>query len=164
MEMVPRSPVLAIAVRPLAIVLALCVGILAVPGRSCGSPQSYIIKPRMLGNHVVGELRIGAGVACYRDGTIGPPSYLVADVGKMNVPKLSAADVATLRKRFSDTAPTTLRFLSLPLAEPHLVVFNASLSELCNPISPPFKDLNGSCNQYYSPLEGMDRTTAAPGC
>ena len=139
------------------IVILLCVSDLAA------APE-YIIKPRLLGNHVVGEVRRGAGVACYRDGKIGPPSYLMADLGKSNVPRIPDAEMALLRKRFSNLAPRTLRFVRLALPEPRIVVFNASLSELCDPTKPPFKDLLGPCNQYYSPLEGMDRTTAAPSC
>lgn len=125
---------------------------------------SYIVQPHRLGNHVVGEVRIGAGVACYRDGVVGPPSFLVADIGKRGVPPPAAADARLLRRRFANLAPRTLRFLYLPLANPHLVVFDASLSALCNPVHPPFKDFTGSCNEYYSPVEGMDRTSASTGC
>ncbi len=125
--------------------------------------QKYIQRPRMIGNQVVGEVRIGAGVACYRNGVVGPPSFLVADLGKPGVPRLSASDLAIV-KRFADSPRASLRFIHLPLAQPKLVVFIASLADLCNPTLPPFKDLTGSCNQYYSPLEDMDRTSAAPGC
>lgn len=133
---------------------------------ACGAKAgtSYIIRPRLLGNHVVGELRIGEGIACYRDGVIGPPSFLVADIGKPGVPTPPKADFQMLRREDERLAPQTLRFVYLPLIKPHLVVFNAPVSALCDPDRPPFKDFTGACNQYYSPLEGMDRTTAAMDC
>ncbi len=137
------------------------------PAGACGRPSSYIIKPRLLGNHVVGELRVGAGVACYRDGGVGPPAFLGADIGKRGVPTPTKADSHVLRQQFAHVAPQTLRFLNLPLAHPHLVVFHATPDALCDPDYPPFKDLTGSCMQYYMPLEYMDRTTTAPdrfGC
>lgn len=137
---------------------------LSLPVQACGASPSWIVKPHLMGNQVVGQARIGAGVACYRNGVMGPPSYLVAEIGKPGVPVPAKADARLLREHFAHLDPKTLRFLYLPLAEPHFVVFLASLQALCDPTHPPFKDLTGSCNQYYQPLEYGDRTTAAPDC
>ncbi len=146
-----------------AILAALLLAALPMPQAALGA-SPYIVRPHTMGNHRVGEIRIGRGIACYRDGRIGPPSFLLADLGKRGVPRISARDAAHLRTRFGGQPAETLRFISLPLITPHLVVFNATVAALCDPDVPPFKDLNGSCNQYYSPLEDMDRTSAAPDC
>jgi hypothetical protein len=140
----------------------------AFEGAVCaGAPPpavtSYIVRPHLMGNHVVGEARVAGGVSCYRDGMIGPPSFLVSDLYKPSTPKLPR-DEFQIVKRLYGASSETLRFIHLPLAHPHLVLFDATLNQLCDPTHPPFKDSNGACNEYYSPLEDMDHTVAAPDC
>lgn len=151
--------------RTTAYVLALGAFALTIPAplRAAGS-ESWIARPRALGNQVVGEVRIGGGIACYRNGITGPASFLAADIGKPGVPVPPTTDSRVLRARFRDLDPKRLRFVRLRLAKPHLVVFLASVRALCDPTQPPFKDLNASCNEYYEPLEYGDRTISAPDC
>ena len=147
----------------LILTILLITSVVSLPAGACGASK-WIIHPHQMGNEVVGELRLGAGVACYRNGVTNPPSYLVADIGKRGVPVPSKTDTKAIHERFSQLDPHALRFLYVPLTSPHLVVFLATLQALCDPTQPPFKNLNGACNEYYQPLEYGDRTTAAPDC
>lgn len=133
--------------------------------------QSYAASRPTLGGALgprvsTGEANVGRGVACRRNDKVGPPSYSVTLIGKPDVPRLSAADLATLHRIIKYVHPATLRFAYLDKMPEHrrFIVFNARPNRLCDPTQTPFVVLNGACNEYYEPLDVMFTTTAAMGC
>lgn len=102
----------------------------------------------------------GPGTSCVVDGASGPPSYLVRDIGKANVPKLTTAQLDMLRRIRVYVHPSTLRFA---FVGGEFIVFDASQGP-CKPNAPGYSVLNGGCNEMYSPTDNFDSTRAVPGC
>jgi len=106
-----------------------------------------------------GAVRIGRyGVSCrlYIDG-LGPPSYLVRDIGKLGVPLLSAQQTALARKIQKYFDPKTLRFSFLQTESgPRFVVYDATGNPKFDPCSDnpaAYHVLNGADNEYLEPGE-----------
>lgn len=106
------------------------------------------------------ERRDGLATICVVDGTSGPPSYGVRDIGKARVPKLTPEQLAMVRKIQVYVHPSTLRFANVG---GEFIVFDASRGP-CEPDAPGYSVLNGACNEMYSPTDNFDHTRAVPGC
>jgi hypothetical protein len=111
-------------------------------------------------NRSVTERHNGLAMFCVVDGVSSPPSYLVRDIGKPDVPKLTAAQLAMVRKIRVYVHPTTLRFANVA---GEFIVFDASRGP-CETSAPGYSVLNGACNEMYSPTDNFDGTRAVPGC
>jgi len=111
------------------------------------------------GTRDVYEVHQGISVRCQVDGADGPRSYLVADIGHIGVPKLSAAARAVIETIRPYGHRDTLRFLFFGK---ELVVFDAVYGP-CFASSPGYWVLNGACNEYYSPTDNLSGTGAVSG-
>jgi hypothetical protein len=157
---VPKMQAMLVYPRILTGLLALSLIACSAATKSSQPHRHFVIAPRLEGNHYVGEIEDGLGIACYFDGAVGPASYAVRDIGKNHVPRPRAGDLATLHHILKYTASRTLRFVYL---ENEFVVFNAPSATLCDPDVPPVPVLNGACNEFYSSLD-LYSTTAGTMC
>jgi hypothetical protein len=117
-------------------------------------------KPTVLETPSFIEVHVGMGISCNVDGELGPPSYLVRDVGKVGVPHLTKSQLTTLKsiKRYFE--PPTLRFAFVGR---EYVIFNPKFG-LCWRGVPGYRVLNGGCNAYYAVTDRFDGTVAVPDC
>lgn len=146
----------------LAIAMVFCIA--ACVHRQPATGKKFIWGPKKMGNHVAGEVQVGLGIACYRDGMIGPPSYLATQIGQRGVQRLLPQDAIRLRKIMEHNDPKSLRFVYVRGGPYSFVVFDATVEQLCDPTHPPFIDVTGACNSYYEPYDVMYSTTSAMGC
>lgn len=148
------------AVRRIAVLV--CAALLVGLGscvRSKAAPSTNFVKPPVTeGNRLIGEVRVGAGIACYVNGSIGPPSYNARDLGKAHVPVLSSPELKMLRRIMIYVHPTTLRFAHVA---GEFIVFDA-LDGPCSGSN--YFVLNGDCNEFYSPTDDFSGTRAGTGC
>ena len=123
-------------------------------GQSNASTSSAPSSSPNLSTH---EVRTAAGVACSVEGDVGPPSYSVRDIGKSDVPKVSAANVTMGRAIMRYVHPATLRFAYVP----HFIVFDAR-NGMCS--DTPYDVLNMvACNTVYQTTNVKHGEFAAPG-
>ena len=112
------------------------------------------------GQRIIIEIAAGAGIACSVDGDVGPPSYLVRDLGKPGVPRIPAHDVAIVRRIAKYLDSKDLRF-AYPGGQ--FIVYNA-INGPCEPHAPGYPVLNLQCNMMYSPTDNFDGPRAVPQC
>jgi hypothetical protein len=145
----------------------LCVGLLACTHAENDSlPQGseFVQSPELMGNHIIGVVKTGDGLACYFDGGVGPPSYPVSDIGKAGVPRPRAGEIATLHLILHYIHPLALRFAYIKGHNGReFILFNAPPERLCDPELTGFFVLNGACNEFYEPLN-LDVLGAWPDC
>lgn len=122
----------------------------AAGGLASAAKVHFLFGPKLMGNHTGGQVQIGKGVACYRDGEIGPPSYLISEIGTEGVPTPKAPDIVKLR---SLPKSPTMRFVYTKVPKFEFVVFNATLQQMCDPDHPPFPDWVAPCTVSYAPYE-----------
>ena len=91
-------------------------------------------------------------------------SYLVSDIGKPGMPRLSVSERAMIERVRRYVHSRTLRFAwvdhSTTMGEP--IVFDA-YDGPCEVWAGGYQVLNGFCNEYYEPGENPYSTHAAPG-
>jgi hypothetical protein len=101
---------------------------------------------------------------------LGPPVFLVSDLGKPGVPRLTAKQVQMLLAIERNLRSPTLRFVfaqsgSDHSSAPELVVFDA-INGPCSAIT-EYRVLNGDCNELWDSTESatvsdMDCFNTAP--
>lgn len=116
----------------------------------------------------VGEVRVGRyGIGCrtyQAPDLVGPPSYLVRDIGREGVPTLSPGERRIARRIREYLKSPNLRFARLP-DRPRFVIFDATQGP-CADFAGGYHVLNTSnTNLYYEPGEapGFVHSGAAGG-
>jgi hypothetical protein len=112
-------------------------------------------------NRVVEQQTIGRATRCIVNDDVGPPSFLVADIGKAGVARLKPRQAAMARSIAHDIHSRTLRFLVFKNGE--FIVFDAETGP-CEPDAPGYPVLNESCNAAYSPTDNFDHAGAYSSC
>ncbi len=128
---------------------------------ACAATNQHDSKPRASATVPAapnGEVIVGAGIACSRDGIIGPPSYAVRDLGKTGVPHLQSRDLRMLHEIMRYVHPSTLRFVYL---RGRLAIFDAEDGPC---YSGQYPVLNARwCNEIFVPADADGRMFAGPG-
>jgi hypothetical protein len=97
------------------------------------------------------EKTVGLGVACRLPGRAwGVPSYALADLTKSGTPMVSGGDLQITAAIANFDHSKSLRVAMIGSS---LVVFDATAGA-CFGGSPGYWALNGSCNDFYSPVDG----------
>lgn len=111
-----------------------------------------------LGSEPNGAYRVGAGTACVYAARVGPPSYLVRDIGRTGVPHLGAGDRRMLKAIMRYVHPSTLRFAYIG---GRFAVFDAAYGPCYGGQYPVLNA--SSCNDIYTPEDAENETVAGPG-
>jgi hypothetical protein len=145
------------AVLPWALVLAGCSA--SDPTRA--SPAPSVTTVFSTANRTVEQQTIGRATRCIVNGELGPPSFLVSDLGKAGVPRLKTGQAAMARSIAQYVRSRRLRFLVFKNGE--FIVFDA-LDGPCEPDAPGYPVLNEGCNAAYSPTDNFDHAGAYANC
>jgi hypothetical protein len=145
-------------------ILGMCVTACAslspdAPGGSSSRPTPYATTVAVSGTRVVREIRTDLSVRCLVDDRMGPPSYLVRDMGKRGVPRVTPANARMVNAITKYVHSKTLRFAYIGR---EFIVFDAAQGP-CAPYAPGYSVLNGAYNEMYSPTDDFTSTTAVPG-
>lgn len=121
----------------------------------CGGPHYPPCHP---------EVRVGQhGIGCKTfdvPDQVGPPSYLVSDIGKGGVPRISAKQIRLAREIQHYVHSPTLRFAVLASPDT-FVIFDAKNGPCAALGYPVLNFANG--NLYYEPGEAPGYVYAGPG-
>ncbi len=142
--------------------LALKVGIVILAGVAAAQCSSVNGSEHSAGRSTAVTQSYGTQCVPY-GGTVpsGPKSYLVKDLGKPDVPRLSSVQLRTIRAIRRYVASPTLRFTFTDYQG--FTIFDADKGP-CLDLAGGYPVLNGSCNEFYEPGEDPTTTSAAPGC
>lgn len=137
----------------LAALAAICAACTAT-SRTTGATDAtrFLVKPTLRGNRRIGEVRVGRGIACWVDGTIGTASYAAGDSGSSGTPKLDRSDAGMLRKI---TRYVRSRFLRFAYVGGEFVVFDAT----DGPCSGGEYYVLNAWGENYSPTDNLGYTT-----
>lgn len=103
-------------------------------------------------------VRRGLGVICDNYGRTSPTSYLVYDIGKPGIPKISKTNLIMLHQMMEYVHPSTLRFAYVG---GRFIVFDAR-SGACS--GTQYAVLNAKwCNEIYVPADADNKIFAGPG-
>jgi hypothetical protein len=108
--------------------------------------------------------KVGAGIECVPYGGRAlspPPSYAVADIGRLGVPVLSRNQLRLIQRIRRSVKSDHLRFVWY--SPTSFMVYDA-VAGACIDTAPGYPVLNGACNEYYEPGEDPQRTNVAPDC
>ncbi|HET7813955.1 MAG TPA: hypothetical protein VFL13_06250 [Candidatus Baltobacteraceae bacterium] len=97
------------------------------------------------------EIHRGYATICQADKQQFPASYLVADLGKPGVPKLSPRELYTIRKIEPNVGINGLRFEH---AGRHFIVFVAGLGP-CHTFVPGYPVLDAEPCWFNMPVDGV---------
>jgi hypothetical protein len=141
------------------VVCAIAAMLAACHATSHATSEAVTIVPS--GNHSgVYEVRRGVASVCNVYGTLGPPSYLVSDMGKPGAPVPDSSDVTTLHKMLRYVHSATLRYAFLGN---EFIVYDAVNGPYSMEV--PYAVLNErSCNAMYAPVDRPDALSASTGC
>jgi hypothetical protein len=113
------------------------------------------------GMRTVLEVTDGLSVACEVNGAFGPRSYLIADIGRPGVPRLTTEQRALAKRIRRYVHSRSLRFTFFG---EYFAVFDA-VQGPCYTQAPGYQVLNAPrCNSYYSPTDNFDGPRATTGC
>lgn len=125
------------------------------------SPTTLVINVSEGGQRTVKELHRGFATMCQVNGLDFPPSYLVSDLGKPDVPKITKSQMREVGLILHYVHSPTLRFQTVA---GHFLVYDASLGP-CMQYAPGYWVLNaGTCNVYFMPADERDGPSAVPDC
>lgn len=131
---------------------------LAISMVACASTAHSLASSASPTSEPNGAYKVGAGTVCTYNGRVGPPSYLVRDIGKPGVPHLDGPDKRMLEAIMRYVHPSTLRFAYIG---GHFAVFDAQYGPCYGGQYPV---LNASwCNEIYAPQDADNKTIAGPG-
>ena len=121
----------------------------------------YVLSRSQYGTACLGNVPPGTTVDPERP----PQSYLATDIGRAGFPRLSTAELHTVRSIARYIRSKTLRVAWVDHASTHrnFIVFDADQGP-CFAAPGGYVVLNGTCNEFYEPGENPYHTLSAPSC
>ena len=99
------------------------------------------------------------GVRCSTAGELGPPSYLVRDIGKADIPALNGRQKRIAQSFLKKHSPKTLRFA---FVSREFIVYDA-VNGPCS-MAVPYAVVNGDCSEMYAPIDRPFHTVGGGQC